>query len=52
MEQTTLLLVNDLHKNISKIVHNTINILIGMCYIHHEPFEIGVSKTKLEHHLV
>jgi hypothetical protein len=28
------------------------NILICMCIIHHEPFEIGVCKTKPEHHVV
>ncbi len=52
MEQASLFLVNHLHRSISKTVHDTDNILIGMCTIYHEPFEIGVCKTKLEHHVV
>jgi hypothetical protein len=52
MEQASSFLVNHFHKGISKIVHDTDNIPIGMCIIHHETFEIGVYKTKFEHHLV
>jgi hypothetical protein len=52
MEQASLFLVNHLHKGLSKIVHDIDNILIGMCTIHDEPFEIGVCNTKFEHHLI
>jgi hypothetical protein len=52
MEQASSFPVNHLHRGISKIVHDTNNIPIGMCIIHYEPFEIGVCKTKLEHHLI
>jgi hypothetical protein len=52
MEQTSLFLVNHLHRGISKTVHNMNIIPIGMCIIHHGPFEIGVYKTKPKHHLI
>jgi len=52
MEEASLFLVNHLHKNISRTVHDTCNIQIGMCTICHEPFEIGVCTTKLEHYVV
>jgi hypothetical protein len=52
MEQASSLLVNHLHIGISRIVYDMDNIPIGLCIIRHEPFEIGVCKTKLEHHLV
>jgi hypothetical protein len=52
LEQASLLLVNHLHIVISRTVHNTNNIPIGLCIICHEPFEIRVYKTKLEHHFV
>jgi hypothetical protein len=52
MEQASSFLVNHLHRNISKTIHDMNNIPIGMCIIHHEPFEIGVCKTKPKHHLV
>jgi len=52
MEQASLFLVNHLHRNISRIEHDIDNIPIDLCTICHEPFEIGVCKTKPEHHVV
>jgi len=52
MEQGGLFLVNHLHRGISRIVHETDKIPINLCIICHEPFEIGVYKTKHEHHVV
>jgi hypothetical protein len=52
MEQVSSFLVNHLHKGISRLVHETDIIPIGLCTIYHEPFEIRVCKTKLEHHTI
>ncbi len=52
MEQASLFLVNHLHRGISRTVHNTNIIPIDLCTTRHEPFEIGVYKTKFKHHLV
>jgi hypothetical protein len=42
MEQTSLFIVNHLHRGISKTVHDSDIIPIGMSIIRHETFEIGV----------
>jgi hypothetical protein len=52
MQQASLFLINHVHRRISKTVHDTNNIPIGLCIICHEPFEIGVCKTTPEHHMV
>ncbi len=52
MEEASSFFANHLHKNISKTVHDMNNIPIGMCIICHEPFEITVCNTQLEHCIV
>jgi hypothetical protein len=42
MEQTSFFIVNRLQRGISKTVHDTDIIPIGLSIIHHETFEIGV----------